>query len=187
MGHQYSEADTERARQAERDAAFVPPSGPTSGRRAQHNSAALLLIALGAVLMLGRFLPGRGEFTGGMVLLTIASAFLFFAFWKRIYGLLIPGSILAGLGLGVPFADLTSGVSVLWGLALGFLAIFLIGRRLYGVRSSWPVYPAVILGGVGVIVAVSSLPWFMAGSVLWIPLLLIGLGLYLGWGPRRAA
>jgi hypothetical protein len=187
MLHQYSEADTERARQAERDAAMAQPAGTYSAGRTRHNSVALLLIALGAVLMLGRFLPGRGAFTGGMVLLTIASAFLFFAFWKRTYGLLIPGSILAGLGVGVPFAGLTNGVSVLWGLALGFLAIFFIGRQLYGVRSSWPVYPATILGGVGVIVAVSSLPWFMAGSVLWLPLLLVGLGLYLGWGPRPGA
>jgi hypothetical protein len=119
------------------------------------------------------------------VLLTIASCFLFFSFWRRIYGLLIPGAILAGLSVGVTFADITDGVSVLWGLAFGFLAIYFVGRALFGVRNQWPIYPAVPLFGVGVIVAVSNLPGFLAGGLVWLPLLLIALGLYLGWGRNR--
>lgn len=131
-------------------------------------------------------IPGSGEITGGLVLLTIASCFLFFAFWQRIYGLLIPGSILAGLSIGVSLATLTNGVSVLWGLALGFLSILVVGRALFNVQSPWPAIPAVILFGVGVIVAFASLPTFFGLSLVWLPLLLIGAGLFLGWG-RRAA
>ncbi len=105
--------------------------------------------------MLG-YLPGsRLELTGGMVLLTIASCFLFFSFWKRIYGLLIPGCILAGLSVGVTFADLTDGVSVLWGLALGFLALPFVSKTLFNQDSSWAVYPAVPLFAIGIIVAVA--------------------------------
>jgi hypothetical protein len=189
MPSDYSEQDTERARQAERASAGQPmrefggPSPAGLARRAggTNNLAALALIAVGVLMVLGRVVPDRGEFMGGMVLLTIASCFLFFAFWRRIYGLLIPGCILAGLSAGVTFASVTSGVSVLWGLALGFVALLFLGRVLFNVRSNWPIYPAVPLFAVGVIVAVSQLPWLFAGGLVWLPLLLIGAGLYLGW------
>jgi hypothetical protein len=191
MPTEYSEQDTERARQAEHSSAglatqslgSLPPSGPAARAAGGPNSLlALGMIAVGVLMLLGRLPNSRLEIEGGMVLLTIASCFLFFALWRRIYGLLIPGSILAGLSLGVTFADITDGVSVLWGLALGFLAILFVGRALFNVRSSWPVYPAVPLFGVGVIVAVANLPWLFAGGLFWLPLLLVGAGLYLGWG-----
>lgn len=121
-----------------------------------------------------------------MILLTISSAFLFFSFWKHVYGLLIPGAILAGLGLGIPFADLTNGASVLWGLSLGFASIFVVGRALFNQHSPWPMFPAVPLFCVGAIIAIASLPSLLAGGMLWVPLLLIGAGLYLGWGRRTA-
>ncbi|HEX9369436.1 MAG TPA: hypothetical protein VF897_00445, partial [Roseiflexaceae bacterium] len=109
MPSDYSEQDTERARQAERSSAGQPtrefggppPAGLARRAGGTNNLAALALIAVGVLMVLGRVVPDRGEFTGGMVLLTIASCFLFFAFWRRIYGLLIPGCILAGLSAGV--------------------------------------------------------------------------------------
>jgi hypothetical protein len=202
----YSEQDTERARERERSSAgmptqslgggYLPPTaGPASAlqpvahqatRGQRGNLPALALILIGGLMIVGQLLPGQLEITGGMVLLTIASVFLFFSFWQRIYGLLIPGAILAGLSVGVTFADLTDGVSVLWGLSLGFLSIFLVGRALFGVRSRWPIFPAVPLFAVGVLIAISNLPGFMAAGLVWLPLLLIGAGLFLGWG-RRAA
>ena len=187
----YTEQDTERARQTERASAgspiqnlsYPPPAGsPQAAGR--NNIAALLLIGVGMLMILGRLAPIHLDLEGGMILLTIASCFLFFSFWKRIYGLLIPGSILAGLSLGITFADVTDGASVLWGLALGFLAILLLGRSLFNQRSNWPVYPAVPLFAVGVIVLVSNLPALFAGGLVWLPLLLGGAGLYLGWGRR---
>jgi len=185
----YSDEDTERVRRQDMSSAGQPTiklspqalSGsapPASGR---NNFIALALIAAGIVWLLAQFMPSSEDVTGGMVLLIIASCFLFFAFWQRIYGFLIPGCILAGLSLGVPFAELTHGVSVLWGLALGFFSILLIGRGLYGTRSTWPVYPAIVLFAVGIITAVANMPAFLAGGLLWLPLLLIGAGLYLGW------
>lgn len=193
MRTDYSEYDTERVRRAERSAAGDPtqnvaPVPPAHGvkavprQRGANSAAALVLIAVGMALLLAQLVPLRLELGGGMVLLTIASCFLFFAFWKRMYGLLIPGCILAGLSVGVTFADLTDGVSVLWGLALGFLAIQFVGRALFNIRSNWPIYPAVPLFAVGVIVAASNLPGFFAAGLIWLPLLLIGAGLYLGWG-----
>ena len=194
---QYGEQDTERARRAEQSSAGVqtqqlglPPAGNvqyapalTPGR---NNRAALALIGLGVALLLLRMVPDSDALVGGMVLLTISSCFMFFAFWKRIYGLMIPGAILSGLSVGIPFADLSNGISILWGLALAFLAIFALGVGLFGKRSHWPVYPAVVLFAVGMIVAVASLPSLLAAGLLWLPLLLVGAGLYLGWGRRTA-
>lgn len=201
MQSEYSEQDTERARERERSSAgaatqqLAMPQPPDLGGASvssavqpinrRGNLPALALLLVGGLLLLGQVFPGRVETTGGMVLLTIASCFLFFSFWKRIYGLLIPGALLAGLSVGVTFADITDGVSVLWGLAFGFLSIFLVGRALFNVRSPWPIFPAVPLFGVGVIVAVSNLPGFLAGGLVWLPLLLIAAGLYLGWGRNR--
>lgn len=185
----YSDADTERVRQAEASSAGMAtqhlnlPSdgGAAAAPRGRPNNAGLVLIGLGVVLLLSRLISVPVDFTGGMVLLTIGSVFYFFGLWKRIYGLIIPASILTGLSVGVTFADLTNGVSVLWGLALGFLAIHLLGQALFRMRSSWPTIPAAILFGVGLIVAVTSLPSFLAAGLVWVPLLLIGAGLYLGF------
>ena len=190
MGSHYTEQDTERARQAEQSSAGlttqqlsnVPASAAPLPRR--NNLAALALIAVGVIMLLGRLRPMQFEFEGGMILLTIASCFLFFSFWKRIYGLMIPGAILAGLSVGVTFADVTDGVSVLGGLALGFLSIFFLGRALFNQSSAWPAIPAVILFAVGTIVAAANLPGLFVGGLVWMPLLLVGAGLYLGWGRR---
>jgi uncharacterized membrane protein len=191
----YTDRDTERARQAERSSAGTPtqnlgplPQGSLATTRAtggRNNLAALALIGVGALILLGNLPDHRIEITGGMILLTIASCFLFFAFWKRIYGLLIPGCILAGLSLGVTFVNLTDGVSVLWGLALGFLALPFLSRTLFKVDSGWAIYPAVPLFAVGIIVAVANLPGLFAAGMIWLPLLLIGAGLCLGWGRNR--
>ena len=191
MGSHYTEQDTERARQAEQSSAGIstqqlayPPIASAAPAPRRNNLAALALIAVGVLMLLGRVSPVRFEFEGGMILLTIASCFLFFSFWKRLYGLMIPGAILAGLSVGVTFADVTDGVSVLWGLALGFLSIFFLGRALFNQSSPWPVIPAVILFAVGTIVAAANLPRLFVGGLVWIPLLLVGAGLYLGWGRR---
>lgn len=193
MSDQYTERETERARQAERSSAgletqqlqlpagagYAPAAAPAdSGRQGM---LGVLLVGLGALWLLSRMGGGALELEGGMVLLTIGSVFYFFGLWRRIYGLIIPGSILTGLSVGVTFADVTNGVSVLWGLALGFMAIYALGAGLFKLRSPWPVIPAVILFAIGTIVAVSSLPAFFGAAFVWLPLLLIGAGLYLGW------
>jgi hypothetical protein len=196
MSENYSEQETERARMAERSSAGMatqhlnlptdggPGAGSLPSTQQRPNITGLALVAIGAMMLLMRLGSMSLEITGGMVLLTIASVFYFFGFWRHIYGLIIPASILAGLSVGVTFADLTDGVSVLWGLALGFLTIYVLGGAMFGQRSMWPVIPAVILFAVGIIVAVANLPAFFAASMAWVPLLLIGAGVYLGWSRR---
>ncbi|MCU0491208.1 MAG: hypothetical protein MUD01_06455 [Chloroflexaceae bacterium] len=193
MHQEYNDQDTERVRQAEHSSAGMPTQS-LSGMYApvaaaphhNNNLAGMALVAVGLLGLASQMLPNRGAMTAGMVLLTIASIFLFFSFWKHVYGLLIPGAILASLSVGVPFASMTRGVSVLWGLALGFLAILVLGRSLFQERNPWPMYPAITLFGVGLIVAVANAPTFLLGGLVWLPLLLIGAGLYLGWGRRTA-
>lgn len=197
MSNEYTEQDTERVRQAEASSAGKPTQDlgrlPLSSematavpQRRNNNLIALALIGIGIFMLIGQLLPSSDDLIGGMVLLTIGSCFLFFALWKRVYGLLIPGCILGGLSVGIPFAEVTDGVSVLWGLALGFLAILFVGRSLFRVSSHWPVYPAIPLFAVGIIVALANVPSFFIGGLIWLPLLLIGAGLYLGWGRQTA-
>jgi hypothetical protein len=184
------------------------PAGHLSAATRRRNTLiAYALLGIGVIMLLGRLMPWWGrprmletapglspmppmllgpmiDIVPGMILFTIASVFLFFAFWRRIYPLIIPGFILSGLSVGVPLADLTGGVSVLWGLALGFVAIYLVGAALWRIRSPWPLIPGAILFAVGTIVAMTQLPAFFATGMLWLPLLLIGAGLYLGWMRR---
>jgi hypothetical protein len=190
--HDYPQKRLDDSQQSDRatgaDLQAPEPSETTHQHpeRQYDDTVALVLIAVGIVALFGRFLPPGLNITGGMVLLTLSSIFLFFAFWRHIYGLLIPGCILAGLSVGVPLAAFTDGVSVLWGLSLGFFAILLFGRLLFRVASPWPVYPAVVLFGVGIVVIVSNVPVFLASSMFWVPLLLIGVGLYLGLRRRNS-
>ena len=96
MSSHYTEQDTERARQAEQSSAGMstqqlayPPAASAAPAPRRNNLAALALIAVGVLMLLGRVSPLQFEFEGGMILLTIASCFLFFSFWKRIYGLIV--------------------------------------------------------------------------------------------------
>ena len=180
----YSSAglDTQRlaAPQTPGVSGMLPGALASPQRRTHH--AAIVLISVGICILLSRLGMGQIDLAAGLVLLTIGSCFLFFAFWRRIYGLSIPGLILSGLSVGVTFAELTGGVSVLWGLSLGFLLIYILGNALFRVHSPWPVIPSVILFGVGCIAAITQLPSIFAGGLIWLPLLLVGAGLYLGWG-----
>ena len=209
----YTQPAAERVREDEHSSAGQqtqqlswPPRAAAVRRTHRRNTTmGLVLIMAGGLLLLGRllssnggvlglipdspFLPSKDDLQGGMVLLTIASCFLFFAFSRRIYLLLIPGCILTGLSIGVTFATLTNGVSVLWGLALGFMAIYLLGGA-FNIRSSWsfwPVVPAVPLFAVGMLAALWNMPALFSGGLIGLPLLLFGLGLYLWDGSREHA
>ena len=204
MPTDYTDHDTASAREFERSSAgyqtqpLVAPvllAAPVQGSRSR-SLLGILLIVLGSLLLIGYIiasssgisglptlrLPSRGEITSGLILMTIGSCFLFFAFWRKLYPFLIPGCILAGLSVGVPFAGLTHGASVLWGLSFAFLSILLLSRTLFSWQRAmiWPIIPAVVLFAVGTIIAITNLPSFLLGSIVLLPLLLIVLGLALG-------
>ena len=59
--------------------------------------AGIILIALGLLFLAAQFFEGVGD---AVVLLLIGGAFIYGYFSRQQYGLLIPGGILTGLGLG---------------------------------------------------------------------------------------
>lgn len=162
-----------------------PTRAPRAYGSTWKNVAGLALVVLGLLLPLASRVPDRALLNAGMILLTLASGFLFLALWRRIYLLLLPGCLLASLSAGLPLVERTSGVSVVWGLVLGLLSIFFLGRLVFHVQHRWPLLPAVPLFVAGFIVALVKLPLFFASTLMALPLVLIGAGLYLG--ARRTA
>ncbi|MBM3129877.1 MAG: hypothetical protein FJ009_14790 [Chloroflexi bacterium] len=108
----------------------------------------LILIVLGIAFLLGQYF----EFGPALFLVLLGLVFLIPYVFTRSYGLLIPGCILAGIGIGLVFdrPPLGTAIAVPIGLGLGFIAIFVI--HLIVARSShwWPLIPGGILVLVGV-------------------------------------
>lgn len=131
----------------------------------------LILIVIGIALLLMQFF----RFGPGQFLLLLGLVFLIPYVLTRSYGLLIPGCILAGIGLGLIFetSEQTS-VTVPIGLGLGFIAIFVIQLVVAGSSHWWPLVPGCILVLAGL---VESLPQAQTLIEKGWPLLLILIGL----------
>lgn len=132
---------------------------------------------------------------GTLVLPVLGVMFIVWGFLQRSGGLMIPGGILTGLGLGTlaqqtllvtADGEVRGGIVVL-GLALGFLAIMPLSQLAEGRFHWWPSIPGGILlvvalallagpGGVGVLQTL---------GMLW-PVALIAVGAYLLWLMYRA-
>lgn len=120
-----------------------------SDHRSRRTSAGLILIAIGLGLYLIDRVEGIGE---EAVFLIIGTAFLIAYFVRKNYGLLIPGCILLGLGVGSAGRGtfLGFGESTQLGLGLGFIAIYVIARLNEGKSQWWPLIP----GGVLLVMAI---------------------------------
>ena len=136
----------------------------------------LLLIILGIFFLLAQYV----EFGPGLFVLLLGTAFLFAYAFTRAYGLLIPGCILAGIGVGLLFErTMNSSVTISLGLGLGFIAIFVVQKILGGASHWWPLIPGGVLVLVGIAEAVPQ------GQMLiekgWpVILILIGLAMLAG-------
>ena len=133
----------------------------------------LILIALGVLFLVGRL-------SGVIVLGGLGAIFIVAYLTTRKYGWLIPGCILAGLGLG----ELLGWSSL--GLGLGFIGIFVIDLIMRGKSHWWPLIPGVIITldalGDRANVVIAPLRGLVASG--W-PLLLIAIGLLLLFQNRR--
>lgn len=114
-------------------------------------AAGAVLICLGIVLIALQIFEGLSD---AILFFAIGGAFVAAYLVRRAYGLLIPGGILLGLGLGqvgeralTDFGDLNN-----VGLGLGFLAIYVIALVYEGRSHWWPIVP----GGVLLITGLSS-------------------------------
>jgi len=108
----------------------------------------LVLIVLGIAFLLTQYF----EFGPALFLILLGLVFLVPYALTRSYGLLIPGCILAGVGLGLLFdrPPLGTAIAVPLGLGLGFIAIFVL--QLIVARQShwWPLIPGGLLVLVGI-------------------------------------
>jgi hypothetical protein len=114
------------------------------------------LIVLGVGLFALQFVEGLSD---AVILLLIGGVFMAGYLYARAYGLLIPGCLLLGLGLGVVGAntfdfEIGPGTEVtmsgedtfeLLGLGVGFVAIYVIPLVYQGRSHWWPLIPGLIL------------------------------------------
>ena len=139
-------------------------------------AAGLALIVLGGALLALERLDGSPDH---LFLILIGGVFAAGYFYKKAFGLLIPGGILIGLGSGMAFDDLYSGPfaddeSIAFGLGVGFLLIYVVSLLYERTNRWWPLIP----GGVLVIAGFPNWEW--ADQVLdyW-PVAVMAVGLVL--------
>ncbi len=139
-------------------------------------------IIAGIILILvGLSISGLRLFVGfhqNSFMLLLGGLFIAAYFYKDSYGLLIPGCLITGLGLG------SSTYGFFWnfphlntlGLGIGFLGIYVIDRLNKGKTLWWPLIP----GGILLVAGLSFKPFSMWSfiHVGW-PVILIVLGLWI--------
>ena len=147
-------------------------------RAVQRNSrsqiaAGAALVLIGVVALALQYFEGPGR---AVVLLLAGGSFIATYFYSDIYGLLIPGGILSGLGLGIlgEWWDISVRDPNAVGLGIGFVAIYII-ERVYRHRAHWwPLIPGVVLIGSGLGARFGDV-----GHILWrwAPVILVVLGI----------
>ncbi len=147
---------------------------------------ALILIALGLAFFVGNAFDIRGA----TIFFGLGLAFLIGRIASDRYGLAVPAGILLAFGAFValeesrllrrgPFVPEHEGAWFFLLLALGFVAVYVIGAR---PSAAWPLVPAAVLGTIGLLMfgwatllPIASLSWVTA---YW-PLVLIAVGAWL--------
>ncbi|MFQ5945386.1 MAG: hypothetical protein ACE5NC_03970 [Anaerolineae bacterium] len=146
-----------------------------NGRDQSRMMAGAVLILLGVGLLALQFVEGAGA---ALVLFLIGGLFTTGYLYTRAYGLLIPGGILMGLGLGEVGQSTGIGIGDFdaIGLGLGFLSIFVIAFAYQRRSHWWPLIPGAVLLIGGLAEASPALDRLV--SVGW-PLILVFVGLVL--------
>jgi hypothetical protein len=147
-----------------------------------HRIVGLVLIGVGAALLLIMTTDLGGE----VVLLVLGVGFLVAYASNRVYGLLIPGAILVGLGAGLVAAGQGApDAAGALGLGLGFVAIAIVDRLRAPGRGGWwwPFIP----GGILVVTSLPALTGLPELGPYLVPAALVVVGLLLLVRPRRQA
>lgn len=134
----------------------------------------LLLIGIGAFLYLVQATDVGGE----AIVLVIGAGLLVAYAFTRLYGFLVPGSIMTGLGLGILWVTQAAddGGAVLIGLGLGFAMIALADWVFKHTPVPWwPLIPGGILATIGVLVETGSRGRLADLTWIW-PIVLIVVG-----------
>jgi hypothetical protein len=151
-------------------------------------TAGTLLIVIGLLALVGQLLPNPE--LGYFIVPALAVIFLVWGIISRQVGLLIPGGVLAGIGLGifltrwlyggVEAAGTQSAGTFLLSFAAGWGLIILLSALFTDKTHWWPLIPGSILAviGAGLLiggVAQQLLQWL---GLIW-PVILIAAGIYL--------
>jgi hypothetical protein len=146
-----------------------------AGRQDGRLVTGAILIVLGIGLLALQFVQGFGE---AVIFFLVGGLFVAGYLYRRAYGLLIPGGILLGLGLGsigkgelFQFADFEA-----IGLGIGFISIYVIALAYEGRTQWWPLIPGGILVITGLATGNQVLQRLV--EVGW-PLILVFVGLLL--------
>lgn len=162
------------------------PWGPvTPPAPAAENAGAwvlgLILVAIGGMLLLGRWVPDAGQY----IVLAIGLVFLVAFFISGEYGFLVPGGIVTGIGAGIPlaaaYAGELGGGLFLVAFGAGFLLIWVLGELMrVPERHWWPLVPGLIIGSIGVALTAGERGRGVADAIntAW-PIVLIAGGLLL--------
>ncbi len=148
--------------------------------------AGIALIAIGLLALLAQFT--NWSILGWMVLPTLALIFLTWGLLTRNFGLIIPGGILGGLGLGLftmvgpmssLFVNAQPGVFML-SFAAGWALIALLSPITSDRVQWWPLVPGAVIGMVGLFLLGGRFTWAIMQLMGygW-ALILIGIGAYL--------
>jgi hypothetical protein len=140
-----------------------------------------VLAAVGLVLFFLQLSEDLGE---AIVFLLLGGAFTAGYFYRRAFGLLVPGCILLGLSTGYIWSRWVpdTGHPFYIGLGIGFLAIYVIHRLYQGESTRWPLIPGLILLVIGL--AHGSATFAVALRRGW-PLALVVLGLLIMTGTLK--
>jgi len=162
------------------------PYGPDPYRRGSALSGSFLplaLITIGVVFLLSNLVPDRGR--GGLVVLGLGAAFIVGRVTTGRYGYAVPGGILLAIGTFISLQDtfgqrgIGSGGIFFMLLGLGFAVVYAVGLRPAAV---WPLVPAFVLMGLGLVLLGASLLAPLA-SLSWIvsywPVALVLIGAWL--------
>lgn len=150
------------------------------------------LIAFGVLALIANF--AQSSLLGLLILPAVGVIFLVWGILVRQVGLLIPGGILLGIGVGtllsqeviVGLSDTQHGGVVTLSMGLGFLLIIPLALIFTRARVWWPVFPGVVLAliGVALLIGGQALTALEIAGRFW-PVLLIAIGLYFVYRASR--
>lgn len=146
--------------------------------------AGAVLIFAGLGLLALQFFEGLSD---AVILFFVGVPFIAGYLIRKVYGLLVAGSIIVGVGLGQlgeEVLDVSGDITVI-GIGIGFVMIYVIDRLYTGSSHFWPLIP----GGILLIIGLGSIGGSFADvlAVAWPALLIVaGLTLLIGANRRRA-
>ena len=149
----------------------------------------IALILIGVALLLATVF--QSALTGYLVLIAVGLIFIAWSIASRRAGLMVPGGIITGVGVGVlllneafPTVGGTAQLGImLLCLGAGFTSITVLTRLFVPPTQTWALVPGIGCVAVGLLIVIGAVTPSMLNA-LW-PLIIIGIGVYLLWRATR--